>query len=128
MSMTDQQPMYSTKDVVLLSGLSYRQLDHYDRLGVLQPSLASASGSSTRRRYSPLDVAIARVLYRLSAMDGRGGRLKLFEVVVDLLRSTDPWPEVIWVGRSGEGDWTVGLNASVSCDCGWFIRIDEERP
>lgn len=58
---------FSTAEVARLTGLSLRQLDHWDRLGFLKPSLAKASGYGSARRYSFADVVRLRVAARLRA-------------------------------------------------------------
>lgn len=58
---------FSTAEVARLTGLSPRQLDHWDRLGFLKPSLAKASGYGSARRYSFADVVRLRVAARLRA-------------------------------------------------------------
>jgi len=58
---------FSTAEVARLTGLSPRQLDHWDRLGFLKPSLAKASGYGSARRYSFTDVVRLRVAARLRA-------------------------------------------------------------
>jgi DNA-binding transcriptional MerR regulator len=49
---------YSTVEAARMSGLSYRQLDEWDRRGFVKPSLAQARGSGVLpyRRYSGEDV------------------------------------------------------------------------
>jgi len=46
-------------------GISYRQLDYWARTGLLRPSLAEASGSGTKRRYSYRDLLELKVIKRL---------------------------------------------------------------
>ena len=46
-------------------GITYRQLDHWARTGLLRPSLAEAQGSGTKRRYSYRDVLELKVIKRL---------------------------------------------------------------
>jgi DNA-binding transcriptional MerR regulator len=58
---------FSTADVSRLTGLTARQLDHWDRLGFLGPSVARAAGSGSTRRYSYADVVRLRVAARLRA-------------------------------------------------------------
>src|SRR5262249_4145747 len=58
---------FSTADVARLTGLSARQLDHWDRQGFLRPSLEKAHGYGTARRYSFADVVRLRVAARLRA-------------------------------------------------------------
>ncbi len=58
---------FSTAEVARLTGLSARQLDHWDREGFLRPSLERASGYGSTRRYSFADVVRLRVAARLRA-------------------------------------------------------------
>ncbi|HVA08782.1 MAG TPA: MerR family transcriptional regulator [Acidimicrobiales bacterium] len=48
-----------------LVGITYRQLDYWARTGLLQPSVASARGSGTRRIYSYSDVLELKVIKQL---------------------------------------------------------------
>lgn len=58
---------FSTAEAARLSGLSPRQLDHWDRQAFLRPSLRQASGYGSSRRYSFADVVRLRVAARLRA-------------------------------------------------------------
>jgi len=78
---------FSTAQVARLTGLSARQLDHWDRLGFLSPSLARAAGYGSRRRYSFADVVRLRLAGRLRAA---GFGLAEVRRVVEMLRRLDP--------------------------------------
>jgi DNA-binding transcriptional MerR regulator len=78
---------FSTAQVARLTGLSARQLDHWDRLGFLAPSLESAAGYGSRRRYSFADVVRLRVAGKLRAA---GFGLAEVRRVVETLRRLDP--------------------------------------
>ncbi|MDQ5859060.1 MAG: MerR family transcriptional regulator [Acidobacteriota bacterium] len=68
MKFTDVIPQgFSTAQVARLSGLSTRQIDHWDRQGFLKPSIRSAKGYGSARRYSFADVVRLRVAARLRA-------------------------------------------------------------
>jgi len=56
---------FSTAQAARFTGLSPRQLDHWDRLGFLRPSLQPAGGYGSHRRYSFADVVRLRVAARL---------------------------------------------------------------
>lgn len=58
---------FSTAEAARLTGLSARQLDHWDRQGFLRPSVERASGYGSTRRYSFADVVRLRVAARLRA-------------------------------------------------------------
>jgi DNA-binding transcriptional MerR regulator len=60
-------PDFSTGQAARLTGLSPRQLDHWDRKGFLKPSVAAAQGYGSKRRYSFADVVRLRVAARLRA-------------------------------------------------------------
>lgn len=45
-----------------LAGITYRQLDYWTRIGLIVPSIQSAKGSGTRRRFSARDVRILAAL------------------------------------------------------------------
>ena len=51
--------------VCSIVGISYRQLDHWDRTGLLSPSLVRAKGSGTQRLYSYRDVVALRIIKQL---------------------------------------------------------------
>jgi DNA-binding transcriptional MerR regulator len=51
--------------VCSLVGITYRQLDYWARTGLLQPSVASAKGSGSRRIYSYSDVLELKVIKQL---------------------------------------------------------------
>jgi DNA-binding transcriptional MerR regulator len=53
---------YSSADVARIARVTYRQVDYWDRFGVLRPSVLPADGSGTRRRYSEDDLIRAKVI------------------------------------------------------------------
>jgi DNA-binding transcriptional MerR regulator len=64
-------------------GITYRQLDYWARTDLVRPSLADASGSGSRRRYSYSDLLELRVVKSL--LDA-GIRLESVREVFDYLR------------------------------------------
>lgn len=56
---------YRAPQVCKLVGITYRQLDHWARTGLLMPSLRKARGSGTQRLYSFTDLLRLRVVKRL---------------------------------------------------------------
>lgn len=50
-----------------LTGVTYRQLDYWDRTGLLRPSIRGAAGKGSRRIYSFQDVVELRVVSRMLA-------------------------------------------------------------
>ncbi len=67
--MTETQPMtqdgYRSPQVCKVVGITYRQLDYWDRSELLGPSLQVASGSGTQRLYTFRDIVTLRVIKRL---------------------------------------------------------------
>lgn len=56
---------YTSAEVCRLVGITYRQLDYWDRTGLLTPSVAPARGSGYGRRYDADDVLVLRVIGEL---------------------------------------------------------------
>jgi DNA-binding transcriptional MerR regulator len=52
---------FGKKDVVALTGLTYRQVDHWATTGVVRPSIKTAAGKGSRREYSFQDLVQLRV-------------------------------------------------------------------
>src|SRR5437762_9963816 len=55
--------------VCRLTGLSYRQIDYWDEIGVLKPSIAPAMGSGSQRLYSADDILLGMAIQAL-LLDG----------------------------------------------------------
>ncbi|MDU0967823.1 MAG: MerR family transcriptional regulator [Actinomycetaceae bacterium] len=47
------------------AGITYRQLDYWDRTGLVQPTVRSAKGSGSQRLYSFRDIIVLKVVKRL---------------------------------------------------------------
>jgi DNA-binding transcriptional MerR regulator len=56
---------YGTAIVMKATGLTRRQLDHWDSAGIFSPSLQPAKGSGSRRLYSFKDILVLQVFQRL---------------------------------------------------------------
>jgi DNA-binding transcriptional MerR regulator len=58
---------YRTSEVVRVTGCSYRQLDYWDRIDFIKPSVRAANGSGEgrERRYSDEDVRLLTLTKRL---------------------------------------------------------------
>lgn len=67
-----------------ITGVDFRQLDHWARVGVLRPSLRDASGSGTTRRYSYLDLVALKAIKNLR---GAGVSLVAMREAIDCLSS-----------------------------------------
>jgi DNA-binding transcriptional MerR regulator len=78
---------FSTAETARLTGLTARQLDHWDRQGFVRPSAEKASGYGSARRYSFTDVVRLRVAARLRA---EGVGLARIRRCADALAKLDP--------------------------------------
>src|SRR4029453_17020323 len=56
---------YGGPQVCKLVGITYRQLDYWDRTDLLKPSLALAHGSGSQRRYSYRDLVQLKIIKSL---------------------------------------------------------------
>lgn len=56
---------FSGKKTAEIVGITYRQLDYWARTDLVRPSLADASGSGSRRKYSYRDLLELRVIKSL---------------------------------------------------------------
>ena len=63
--MNEQDIGYRAPQVCSLVGITYRQLDYWARTGLITPSVQSAQGSGTQRRYSFTDIVQLKVVKRL---------------------------------------------------------------
>lgn len=125
MTLTDDQAGYSTKEMVVASGLSFRQLDWYDHQWVLTPSLAQAKGSGSKRRYSDLDLRVACVLARLGELVGSD--LTVFRAVATQLREAEQWPEALIVDRRNGACQVAPIDHLVDTPpAGVFVRLDDK--
>jgi DNA-binding transcriptional MerR regulator len=77
---------FAAPEVCKIVGISYRQLDYWDRTELLAPSLRVASGSGTQRRYSFEDLVRLKVIKKL--LD-TGVSLQRIRRVAAHLRSID---------------------------------------
>ena len=62
---TGSEPGYSGKQAAEIVGISYRQLDYWARTDLVRPSLAEATGSGSRRKYSYRDLLELKVVKSL---------------------------------------------------------------
>ena len=61
----ERETGFSGKQTCEIVGITYRQLDYWDRRDLVTPSLAKAHGSGTQRRYSYRDLVRLRVVKSL---------------------------------------------------------------
>jgi DNA-binding transcriptional MerR regulator len=56
---------YRGTSAAAAAGISYRQLDYWDRTGLVQPTVRGASGSGTQRLYAFRDILVLKLVKRL---------------------------------------------------------------
>ena len=81
--MKEQDIGYRAPQVCGLVGITYRQLDYWARTRLITPSIQSAQGSGTQRRYSFTDIVQLKVVKRL--LDA-GMSLKKIRSAMEILR------------------------------------------
>jgi len=59
--------VYRGPEVCRVARISYKQLDYWDRIGLVVPSVALATGSGSQRLYSADDVVVIRAIADLLA-------------------------------------------------------------
>lgn len=67
------------------AGISYRQLDYWDRTSLVQPSVRGAAGSGSQRLYAFRDILVLKLVKRL--LD-TGVSLQQIRIAVDQLRAS----------------------------------------
>lgn len=120
---------FSSIDVVNLTGCTYRQLDYWSRIGVIEPT-REARGSGSQRRWSFTDACLVRavtVLRQLGAFEPVLAEVvravevdeSLWERVVVVTRAGSVWPIVDMAGPEG---WLVSLKA-----CRAYVRVQADQ-
>jgi len=77
---------YTTKQVCDQTGVTYRQLDYWERADILTEFCVPAEGSGSRRRWAPQVLPIVVVLGELSRAVRRSSTATQGAPSVDLLR------------------------------------------
>lgn len=99
MPLGDTVEGYRSTQVCRLVGITYRQLDHWARTGLVVPSLRQAHGSGTQRLYSFQDIVELRVIKQM--LDAGLSHQRVREVVDQLRRSGRRLGELTVVATEG---------------------------
>ena len=75
---------YRGTSAAAAAGITYRQLDYWDRTGLVVPSIQSAAGSGSQRLYSFRDILVLKLVKRL--LD-TGVSLQQIRIAVEQLRA-----------------------------------------
>ncbi len=92
--------LHSSKVAVEAIGCTYRQLDYWDRIGLLRPT-QPAHGSGSRRAYSPDELVAGRAITLLSAMGAAGPPLARAAQAVHGLIAMGLVDERVYIDREG---------------------------
>ncbi|WP_264786427.1 MerR family transcriptional regulator [Aquiluna sp. KACHI24] len=76
---------YRGASAAAAAGISYRQLDYWDRTGLVIPSIQTATGSGSQRLYSFRDILVLKLVKRL--LD-TGVSLQQIRLAVEQLRAS----------------------------------------
>jgi DNA-binding transcriptional MerR regulator len=79
----DPKVGYRGNSAASAAGISYRQLDYWDRTALVQPGVRGAAGSGSQRLYSFRDILVLKLVKRL--LDA-GVSLQQIRLAVDVLR------------------------------------------
>jgi len=82
---TDSRSGYRGTSAAKAVGISYRQLDYWDRTALVQPSVRGASGSGTQRLYSFRDVLVLKLVKSLLDI---GVSLQQIRTAIEELRAS----------------------------------------
>lgn len=93
MGMTDPHVLYLAREVTDLAGITYRQLDHWERCGAIWLE-HPADGSGSRRQFTPTEmhdlVVVGRVVNKARAHGLRIG-LNTIEQMWAALKKGEDW-------------------------------------
>ena len=81
----DPKVGYRGTSAAAAAGISYRQLDYWDRTALLQPSVRGAAGSGSQRLYAFRDILVLKLVKRL--LD-TGISLQQIRIAVEQLRAS----------------------------------------
>lgn len=100
---------YTSKQVIKVIGITYRQLDHWDKTGFISPTARQAQGSGSRRLYSYED--LLRFKVAKSLLDSGA----VFSSVVDTFEFIE-----------GLGDNILTANIVIDGQRVRYVRSDQE--
>lgn len=104
---------FGARQVCQLTNITFRQLDHWDRTGLLHPSQQNAMGSGTRRLYTFEDLVQLRVIKKLLDTGMSLQRIrKAIAKLGDLIKGKQDWSEVTLVS-DGETIYTLTSEAQL---------------
>ncbi len=104
-------------DVCGQAGISYRQLDYWCRLGIIEPVGAASPGSGSQRRFTAREIRVVAFVARLYEL---GARAAVVKHVAPLVRAMghDEWTGYLIVSPEGR------VGRAIRPECGWIVDLD----
>ncbi|MGI9586312.1 MAG: MerR family transcriptional regulator [Acidimicrobiia bacterium] len=138
---------FRSPQVCTVVGITYRQLDYWDRTGLLGPSMQAASGSGTQRLYTFNDIVTLRVVKRLKdagtslnkirqafdqldtevGPDWRDKDITLLSDGTSIYAATSP-EEVVDLLQKGQGVFGIAVRPVLDELRGEIHRLYPDRP
>ena len=109
----------SSLEICELAGISFRQLDYWDRAGILSP-MSPAQGSGSRRRYGADQARLAWSVRKLMALDAGA------EVAAKAAAQLESHPERFGytVVVTKEGELLEPMRAILDGLDGWMVNLE----
>lgn len=108
------EDVFSTHAVCKMVGVSYRQLDYWDRAGIISPA-QKARGSGTKRRYTASDVRRVLIIKQLMVGGAREKWSERLRKVVQQLPSEIPDMRWLVVGTTKGAGLATEKSLSAAC-------------
>lgn len=124
---------FRTAEVSKLTGLSLRQIDHWDRSGLFKPSLAPSGGRGSARFYSFLDVVELKAAKKLLDAGLSTARLRKClqylreNISVDNLASASLVTDGKTVFKLMENDPQIMVDLLKKGQVAWAVRLESEE-
>lgn len=128
----------------MAAGISYRQLDHWDRSGLVSPSIRRASGTGSVRLYSFRDILALQVVRRLLGTGLSLGQVRAAVATVRQRGEADlagmtlvsdgtgvfecaHHDDVVDLVRGGQGVLVLGLGAAWQDVAGFLAELPDDH-
>lgn len=114
---------FGSDDLCDIAGISYRQLDYWVRLGLIETVGAAAPGSGGIRRYLRREARVVTVVARLREL---GATEKTLRHVAPMLRAmtTEEWHGDLLVSADGEICPARASNTMTFGEACWIVSLD----
>src|SRR5579859_1587446 len=98
------QDVFTTMEIVEITGFTERQLGYWDQQGIIKPSIQQASGSGSRRLYSVDDLLQLNIVRQLKKRGWSTQKIReAIRRLRDIMNVPDPLKQAVLV----DGDKTI---------------------